>query len=72
MDKFKHIHLADPRIPKSLQHLMYTGSKFLPENEETVQAIIDESRAEMDTPFDEIYHRQKKVIQDVIDTEKAL
>lgn len=26
----------------------------------------------MDLPFDELYHRQKKVIQDVIDAEKAL
>jgi len=26
----------------------------------------------MDLPFDELYHSQKKVIQDVIDAEKAL
>lgn len=26
----------------------------------------------MDLPFDELYHAQKKVIQDVIDAEKAL
>ncbi len=26
----------------------------------------------MDTPFDEIQHKQKKDIQDVIDAEKAL
>ena len=26
----------------------------------------------MDLPFDELYHKQKKVIQDVIDAEKAL
>lgn len=26
----------------------------------------------MDMPFDELYHKQKKVIQDVIDAEKAL
>ena len=26
----------------------------------------------MDLPFDELYHREKKVIQDVIEAEKAL
>ena len=26
----------------------------------------------MDLPFDELYHKEKKVIQDVIEAEKAL
>jgi len=52
--------------------MLYTGTDFLPEEQERVDSIIEEQRANMDLPFDELYHTQKKLIQDVIDAEKAL
>ena len=41
-------------------------------HQKTVDDIVEEQRANMNMPFDELYHKQKKVIQDVIDAEKAL
>jgi len=37
-----------------------------------IEKVIADARENMDMPFDELYHKQKKVIQDVIDAEKAL
>jgi len=63
---------ADPRIAKSLQRMFYEGTEFLEENKPIIEGIINDAKDTLDTPFDEIYHAQKKVIQDVIDAEKAL
>ena len=72
LDHLKVANAADPKVPASLQHAFYEGTEFLDEHKGTVEKIIEEQRANMDLPFDELYHAQKKVIQDVIDAEKAL
>jgi len=63
---------ADPRVAKSLQRIFYEGTDFLEESKPIIEGIINDAKETLDTPFDEIYHAQKKVIQDVIDAEKAL
>ena len=70
--EWKEAHAPDPRIPASLQYLYYEGSEFTPEKQKVVEEMIAKHRYEMDLPFDELYHKQKKVVQDVIDAEKAL
>lgn len=52
--------------------MFYEGTEFLEENKPIIEGIINDAKDTLDTPFDEIYHAQKKVIQDVIDAEKAL
>ena len=42
MQKFKHPNVPDPRVPKSLQRMMFQGSDFLPQHQERIDAIIDE------------------------------
>ena len=37
-----------------------------------IDKLISDLRGSMDLPFDELYHREKQVIQNVIDAEKAL
>ena len=54
--------LADPRVPPSLQHLFPEGSDFVGIYEKTVNEIVAEARQDLNLPFDELYHRQKKVI----------
>ena len=44
----------------------------MPENKKFVDKIIADARTEFNTPFDELYHAQKQVIQDVIEAEQAL
>ena len=68
----KFVAVADPRIAASQQHLHPEGSEFLPEQRKIVDEVIQEARDEFSTPFDELYHQQKQVIQDVIEAENAL
>jgi len=49
--------LPDPEVPSSLQKIFYKGSPFLQEHEDEVNSIIDEQRANIDMPYDELYHR---------------
>lgn len=62
MDPYKHAMAADPRIPGSLQHLFHKGSDFQEEPQQVVDKMVAEYRENMDLPFDELYHTQKKVI----------
>ena len=68
----KKANIPDPRIPGSLQKLMFRGSEFMPQHQEKIDSLIEDARENFDLPFDELYHKQKKVIQDVIEAEKAL
>lgn len=54
--------LADPRIPKSLQKLYFKGSAFKEDVEEELMQMINEHRENIDLPYDELYHEQKRVI----------
>lgn len=44
----------------------------MPEKKKLVDKMIAEQRENFNQPFDELYHKQKKMIQEVIDAEKAL
>ena len=68
----KQIQIPDPRVPKSLLDLYYAGNKFLPDEKVKIDQLIADLRGSMDLPFDELYHKEKKVIQNVIEAEKAL
>jgi hypothetical protein len=52
----KIMDVPDPRIPPSLQNMLYEGSEFLPESKKIVDELIAETRANMELPFDELYH----------------
>jgi len=72
MSRMKFVDIANPKKAPSLQKFMHKGTNFLPRHQKEVDQIIKEAREDLDLPFDELYHRQKQVIQDVIDAEKAL
>ena len=52
--------------------MFYEGSPVIDHHKGELDAIIEEHRANMDLPYDELYHRQKQVIAEVIEAEKAL
>ena len=68
----KEIKIPDPRVPKSLLNLYYAGNKFKKDEKVQIDQLIEDLRASMDLPFDELYHKEKSVIQNVIEAEKAL
>ena len=39
---------------------------FLPEYREKINADVKRVREETDTPFDEIYHKERKLVQDIV------
>ena len=72
MDVLKEHDIPDPRIAKSLGDMYYAGSDFKEEHKDYIDNLITGLRDSMDLPFDELYHKEKQMIQNVIDAEKAL
>ena len=68
----KEVKIPDPRVPKSLLNLYYAGNKFKKDEKVQIDQLIADLRGSMDLPFDELYHKEKLVIQNVIEAEKAL
>jgi hypothetical protein len=44
----------------------------LPEYKENIDNMIKDLKENADKPFDELYHKEKTLIQNVIDAEKEL
>jgi len=72
IDHLKKISLPDPRHTKSLAMSLYAGTPFNEEEAEKIDNMVAGLRDSIDVPFDELYHKEKKMIQDVIDAEKDL
>jgi hypothetical protein len=72
LDHLKLIGLPDPRATKSLAATVYAGTPFNDEERVKIDNMVEGLRDSMDLPFDELYHKEKKMIQDVIDAEKDL
>ena len=68
----KYPVLPDPAVPRSLRHLNPAYVEFFPETKEVIDDLVQEARDNFQTPFDELFHRQKNAIQNVIEAEKAL
>jgi len=51
---------------------LYAGTPFNEEEAEKIDNMVAGLRDSIDVPFDELYHKEKKMIQDVIDAEKDL
>ena len=64
--------VPDPRVPRSMQNMNPDYVEFFPETKEVVDQLIKEARDNYQIPFDELFHRQKTVIQNVVDAELAL
>lgn len=60
------------RYSKSLLRLSRMGSKFEKESEKKVKNLVSEMRGRYDIPFDELYHKEKGLVDAIIEAETAL
>jgi hypothetical protein len=72
LDEHKFLDVPDPRLTRSMLRTMREGSDFTPESEAMVQALIEDVRGRMDLPFDELYHKEKALVQAVIKAQTDL
>lgn len=73
MDDFRVPKYAvDQTMPPSLNRAMFKGYKYTDRNLERIQEHIEEVRNSFDLPFDELYHKEKKLVDQVIKAELAL
>lgn len=69
---FKMPYLPDPMKPSSLAKNLFEGSDFNEAIQARAEKHVKEARENLELPQDELYHRQKRLIQEVIDAEAAL
>ena len=72
LEEAKKVEAIDPRLPRSVLRMMREGSDFKPEQKEMLKEMISDLRNKSDLPFDELYHKERNLVQAVIEAEKAL
>lgn len=66
-DSEREVFIPDNRLTKSeVAQFGKAPSPFHAEYLERIQAEVEKFRNEMDTPFDEIYHKERKLVQDIV------
>lgn len=69
----KQVEMFDVyRKSKSVIRMMREGAKFTREAEKMVHEMVDEYKDNYSIAFDELYHREKGLIEAVIACDKAL
>lgn len=71
-NEFKYSNLPDLNLSKTLMRKMALNTDFKPEFKERFYGMLNRLREDFELPFDEIYHREKKVIADIIEAQKML
>lgn len=56
----------------TFNRILFKGYTFTDNNLERIQDQIADLRDKFDLPFDELYHKEKKLVDDVIKATKAL
>lgn len=59
----KPINPPNPSLPQSLNRMLNEGFKFEKDNLEAIQGRIETLRSRFDLPFDELYHKERKLIE---------
>jgi hypothetical protein len=66
-DELREVMIPDVRISKSeLVKFGKTPRPFHKKYLKRINAEVEKFRDEMDTPFDEIYHKERKLVQDIV------
>lgn len=68
----KKIELLDPRITRGVLMNNREGSEFYPEDYENITKLVSELQGNYQVPFDELYHKERGLIQAVIEADRAL
>jgi hypothetical protein len=59
-------------LSPSLNRLLFKGYTYTDNNLEKLKSHIDNLRNQFDMPFDELYHKEKKLVDAVIKATEAL
>ena len=62
----------DPNQAPSVARASFAGYKFLDENLDVLQAHVESLKDKFDIPFDELYHKEKRLVDAVIKATQAL
>ena len=63
---------ANPNLAPSINRILFRGYTFVDENLEEIKEHIADIRDKFDLPFDELYHKEKKLVDAVIKATEAL
>lgn len=63
---------ADPNLPPSVNRDNFAGYMFLEDSLEILQDKVKSLRDHFDMPFDELYHKEKRLVDSVIKATEAL
>ena len=62
----------DPNQAPSVARASFAGYKFRDENLDVLQAHVESLKDKFDIPFDELYHKEKRLVDAVIKATQAL
>jgi hypothetical protein len=65
-------HAVDPNKAPSVNRRNFKGFRFLEDNLEDIQEHVASLQDKFDIPFDELYHKEKFLVDRVIQASKAL
>jgi hypothetical protein len=63
---------ADPNMAPTVNRILFEGYTYTEESIEGIQAQIAQLRDQFDMPFDELYQKEKKLVDAVIKATEAL
>lgn len=63
---------ADPNKAPSVNRMLFQGYQYTQESLEAIKEQIADLREKFDMPFDELYHKEKKLVDAVIKATQAL
>ena len=69
---YKEKPYIDPKNPPSIARLLSKGARFNDDFQKNIDVKVEDLRDKFDLPFDELYHKEKKLIDQVVKAEKAL
>ena len=64
--------MVDPSGLRGITRLNQVGSHFKPEAQEEIDKMVNDLREKLNLPFDELYHKEKALVEAVIEADKAL
>ena len=66
------IDAPDPELAPSINRMLFSGYMFIDDNLERIQSQIEDLKDKFDMPFDELYHKEKKLVDSVINATESL
>jgi hypothetical protein len=63
---------SDPNLPPSVNRENFAGYVFLEDSLEALKSKVSNLRDNFDLPFDELYHKEKRLVDQVIKATEAL